>query len=97
MCCAELELHEQGCQAPAANRDSQEAEGACVEQERVSVTEHSWSLQKPLSNQGHSSQPSLGGEKKQPARSITSERTVKDDHDHVCFHDIHQLIFLIFT
>lgn len=68
MCCAELEIREQGCQAAVANRDSLAAGGAGVEQERASVTENSsWSLQRSLSNQGHSSQPSVCGEKKQPA------------------------------
>lgn len=65
MSCAELEILEQGCQAPAASRDSQPAGGAGVEQEGASATEtSSWSFQWSLSKPGHSSQPSVCGEKK---------------------------------
>lgn len=103
VCCAEPEIHEQGCQAQAASRDSQAAGGAGVEQDRASVTENSsCSLHKPLSNQGHSSQPSVCGEKRHPVCSFTFDRNIKDDDDddddsNVCFHGTRRLMLLVFT
>lgn len=70
VCCAELKLHEQRCQA--ADGGSQAAGGAGVDQETASATDRSgWLLQKSVSHQGHRTQPSVRGEVNQPAPSFT--------------------------
>lgn len=101
MSCAEHEILEQGCQAVAASRDSQPAGGAGVEQEGASAAENSgWSLLWSLSKPGLGSQPSVCGEKNQPAWSVTPDSSVKDHHeededddDDDCFHESRQFMF----